>query len=64
MKLEFPFLIDGGLSTVLEKNGYNLNHKLWSASLLESDPEAIIQAHFEYIQAGHSASLQQATKPQ
>ena len=52
MKLEFPFLIDGGLSTVLEKNGHNLNHILWSASLRESDPEAIIQAHLEYIQAG------------
>ena len=48
----YPLLIDGGLSNQLEKQGYNLNNKLWSAKLLESDPEAIIKAHLAYLEAG------------
>ena len=52
MKLEYPLLIDGGLSNVLEADGCNLNHKLWSADLLDKNPEAIINAHYKYIIAG------------
>jgi homocysteine S-methyltransferase len=48
----YPLLIDGGLSNQLEKQGHDLNHKLWSAKLLESDPEAIIKAHLAYLEAG------------
>lgn len=48
----YPLLLDGGLSNVLEAQGCNLNHKLWTASLLEKNPDAIIQAHFEYIKSG------------
>ena len=47
-----PLLIDGGLSNVLEAKGYDLNHKLWTANLLENNPNAIIQAHLEYLKAG------------
>ena len=47
-----PFLIDGGLSNVLEAQGHDLNHKLWTANLLEKNPKAIIQAHLEYLKAG------------
>lgn len=47
-----PFIIDGGLSNVLEKQGCNLNHKLWTAHLLEKNPAAIIQAHLEYLKSG------------
>lgn len=50
--LTFPLLIDGGLSNVLEANGCDLNHKLWSAKLLDENPESIIQAHYEYLEAG------------
>lgn len=52
MRIKYPLLIDGGLSNVLEKMGHDLNHKLWSAKLLESNPEAIIQAHLAYLNAG------------
>ncbi len=52
MKVNYPLLIDGGLSNVLEQEGHDLNHKLWTASLLEEDPEAIIQAHLAYLKAG------------
>jgi len=52
MNIEYPLLIDGGLSNVLEKQGCNLNHQLWSAKMLETNPEAIIQAHLTYLQSG------------
>jgi homocysteine S-methyltransferase len=52
MKLQYPLLIDGGLSNELEKQGCNLNNKLWSAKLLETNPEAIIQAHLAYLNSG------------
>jgi homocysteine S-methyltransferase len=45
-------LIDGGLSNVLESYGCDLNHPLWTAKLLSENPEAIIQAHYDYIVAG------------
>ena len=52
LKVKYPFLIDGGLSNVLEKQGCDLNHKLWTANLLEKNPNAIIQAHLEYLESG------------
>ncbi len=52
MIINYPLLIDGGLSNQLEKQGYDLNNKLWSAKLLESEPEAIIEAHLAYLEAG------------
>lgn len=50
--MKFPKLIDGGLSNVLEGFGCDLNHKLWSAKLLESNPEALIETHLAYLNAG------------
>lgn len=50
--LKFPILIDGGLSNVLEKNGHNLNHKLWSAKLLAENADAIKKVHLAYLNAG------------
>jgi homocysteine S-methyltransferase len=52
MKIDYPLLLDGGLSNELERLGYDLNHQLWSARLLSSDPEAIILAHSNYLKAG------------
>ena len=52
MKIKYPLLLDGGLSNELEKQGCNLNDKLWSAKLLETNPEAIIQAHLSYLNSG------------
>ena len=47
-----PFIIDGGLSNVLEGLGCDLNHKLWTAILLDKNPETIISAHLEYLKSG------------
>jgi len=52
MKIKYPLLIDGGLSNELENQGCNLNHSLWSAKLLETNPEAIILAHLNYLKSG------------
>ncbi len=45
-------LLDGGLATELEKRGYDLNHKLWSARVLVDNPEAIRDVHRSYLDAG------------
>jgi len=52
MQIKYPLLIDGGLSNELEKQGHDLNHKLWSARLLAENPEAIVMAHLAYLEAG------------
>ncbi len=47
-----PVVLDGGLATQLESQGHNLDSKLWSARLLQDDPDAILQAHLAYFAAG------------
>lgn len=47
-----PILIDGGLATQLEAQGCDIGNALWSASLLRSNPEAIVQATRAYLDAG------------
>ncbi len=66
MIITYPLLLDGGLSNELERQGCNLNQKLWSAKLLESNPEAIILAHLNYLESGAQCiitSSYQATLP-
>jgi homocysteine S-methyltransferase len=47
-----PLLIDGGLATQLEAQGCDIGNDLWSASILRSNPEAIVAAHHAYLSAG------------
>lgn len=47
-----PILIDGGQATQLEAQGCDIGNALWSASLLQTNPEAIIQATRAYLDAG------------
>ncbi len=64
--LTYPMLLDGGLSNVLESQGCNLDHPLWTAEILLSDPEKVIAAHSEYLKAGSQiliTSSYQATIP-
>jgi homocysteine S-methyltransferase len=66
MTITYPLLLDGGLSNELERQDCDLNQKLWSAKLLESNPEAIILAHLTYLEAGAGCiitSSYQATLP-
>jgi len=52
MKINYPLLLDGGLSNELESQGHDLNHQLWSARILEEAPEAIVAAHLAYLESG------------
>jgi len=50
-------ILDGGLATELENRGFDLNHHLWSARLLDSNPEAIADVHRSYLRAGADCLL-------
>jgi len=66
MRINYPLLIDGGLSNQLESQGCNLNHKLWSAKMVAESPEEIVEAHLTYLKAGAhciTTSSYQATVP-
>ncbi|MDX1646013.1 MAG: homocysteine S-methyltransferase, partial [Longimicrobiales bacterium] len=45
-------VLDGGLSTELERRGHSLASRLWSARLLRADPDAILEAHRDFLEAG------------
>ena len=38
-----PMIIDGGLATQLEAQGCDIRNALWSASLLQTNPDAIVE---------------------
>lgn len=52
--LEGPgcMVIDGGLASELEYSGFDLRDELWSARLLAEAPEAILDVHTSYLEAG------------
>ena len=64
---EYPFIIlDGGFATELEKKGYNLNGRLWSAKIISEAPGAVRDVHLSYLEAGADciiSSSYQATVP-
>lgn len=45
-------VLDGGLATELEARGCSLDDHLWSARLLQSDPDAIRSVHADFFRAG------------
>jgi homocysteine S-methyltransferase len=45
-------ILDGGLATELEERGFDLSDQLWSARLLRDDPDAILDVHRAYVEAG------------
>lgn len=45
-------VLDGGLATELEAQGYNIGTRLWSAEVLRSNPSAIVDAHLAFLEAG------------
>jgi homocysteine S-methyltransferase len=47
-----PVIIDGGLATQLEAQGCDIDNPLWSASVIGNDPQAIVDAHRAYLDAG------------
>ncbi|XP_066521686.1 homocysteine S-methyltransferase YbgG-like isoform X2 [Hoplias malabaricus] len=48
-----PFILDGGLATELEERGFQLQaDPLWSAKILYTDPKAIKDVHYRFLQCG------------
>ncbi|MCZ6882101.1 MAG: homocysteine S-methyltransferase, partial [Gammaproteobacteria bacterium] len=47
-----PIILDGGLGSELNDRGYDISTPLWSAGLLIDSPQAIIDAHRAYLDAG------------
>lgn len=52
-----PIILDGGLATELEAQGHDLGSDLWSAELLRHKPQAIINAHRAYFDAGANCTI-------
>lgn len=45
-------ILDGGLATEIEAQGFNITNPLWSASMLIENPQAIVDAHRAFLDAG------------
>lgn len=45
-------VLDGGLSTQLERQGQDISGRLWSARLLRDDPASVVAAHRAFFAAG------------
>lgn len=59
-------IIDGSMSTALERLGANLNSRLWTAKALELSPDLVRQVHLDYFKAGADCGITcsyQATIP-
>ncbi|MFI6333643.1 homocysteine S-methyltransferase [Streptomyces sp. NPDC050535] len=50
-------VLDGGMSNQLESAGHDLSDELWSARLLAERPEAIVEAHLAYYEAGADVAI-------
>ncbi len=50
-------VLDGGLATELEAQGFELGTELWSAKMLQEQPEAIVAAHLAYFEAGAQCTI-------
>ena len=59
-------VIDGSMSTALERLGADLNDSLWTARVLAEQPELIERVHLDYFRAGADCGITcsyQATIP-
>ena len=59
-------IIDGSMSTPLERMGADLNDELWTAKVLREQPELIKKVHKDYLKAGADCGITasyQATIP-
>jgi len=52
-----PVVLDGGLSTELERRGADLRDALWSAKVLLEDPDLVRTAHLAYFEAGAEVAI-------
>lgn len=52
MTADEVLVLDGGLSTALEANGHSVGESLWTGELLLSNPDAVTEAHRQFVDAG------------
>jgi len=52
LEQDAPIILDGGLGSELAERGYEISTPLWSAELLISNPQAIIDTHRAYLDVG------------
>ena len=50
-------IIDGSMSTPLERMGADLNDELWTAKVLRDQPELIKKVHRDYLEAGADCGI-------
>ena len=50
-------ILDGGMASELEYQGANIDGPLWSAHVLEDEPEKVVAVHRAYIEAGADCIL-------
>jgi homocysteine S-methyltransferase len=50
-------VLDGGLASELERRGADLHDPLWSAKVLLESPEAIVDVHHAYFEAGADVAI-------
>lgn len=46
------FVLDGGLGSELQRRGYDIDSRLWSADLIVNNPAALKEVHRAYLEAG------------
>ncbi len=47
-----PLLLDGAIGSYLQQRGFESDDVLWTTKINQSNPEAVIKTHKEYIEAG------------
>jgi len=47
-----PMLLDGAMGTELLRRGWDVSLPLWSAAVLQSNPEAVLDIHQDYVASG------------
>lgn len=50
-------ILDGAMSTALEKQGVNTNNDLWTAIPLEKDLDKVYKVHMDYFKAGTQMTI-------
>ena len=57
LKNNTVMVIDGSMSSVLERMGADLNNRLWTASALSAQPDLVRQVHLNYLKAGADCGI-------
>lgn len=57
LRRDGTLIIDGAMSTALERLGANLNDPLWTAKVLMDEPELVAKVHEAYARAGADVAI-------